>query len=668
MESILHDYDKQKNEFITILDELKQSKFIPCNLGNIKYEESHLDKLKESLINEDYIISICGQIKAGKSTFLNKLLFDGREILPCDDIPCTAKLAKISYGEKNIIKVIFYTSDEWNSLKELKIKEDSSNLEVNYFDKYLREYVDAAAEEGIYDKEVIHDVSFIKHIDTLENLKDYVSKDGLYTPFVSHVELEVKNDFIKNIIIVDTPGINDPNEHRSRITEQWISQSTAVLMLIYAGKPMEKSDYEFIDQHLAAVPSNRIIFALSKIDLIGGKHENVKRYVENTLKTDKHFKDRKLLDNKEVYPISVMAAIIKHKELNNIVLTADEEFYKKKIPLELIDRNGYLPELYSAIEKHIMSNKGAAFLNKTKVAIKNICESKIYEITHKIVLLEERKENTKLSTDQINAKKQDIKRVKDLIEDEVKRFADEKKKIITSITNDTLVEINKSKEKMATEYEKWLDSKDTSLDDAIKQTTIKLKVKFEENIPRILDEIITENNSGKIEDFIVEFKRKMKEITKEQLSSRMEYIFKPVFDFHELLEKVQEGVLNGLAPEKLNMLKRKVLGFLWAKKSETKNNIRNEVHKSIDSISNDLYVNLSDCVSNELDKIYRSISSNIKNSLNKLDEQLKEHETDSKNYEFVINDLKEQVEEKETTLSELKSQFELIKTKIGGVN
>lgn len=46
-------------------------------------------------------IGIMGQVKAGKSSFLNALLFGGKPILPEAATPKTANLTKISYG-KNI--------------------------------------------------------------------------------------------------------------------------------------------------------------------------------------------------------------------------------------------------------------------------------------------------------------------------------------------------------------------------------------------------------------------------------------------------------------------------------------------------------------------------------------------------------------------------------------
>ena len=50
-------------------------------------------------------IAIMGQVKAGKSSFLNALLFNGKPVLPTAATPKTANLTRISYGEKPVLKL-----------------------------------------------------------------------------------------------------------------------------------------------------------------------------------------------------------------------------------------------------------------------------------------------------------------------------------------------------------------------------------------------------------------------------------------------------------------------------------------------------------------------------------------------------------------------------------
>ena len=45
-------------------------------------------------------IGIIGRVKAGKSTFLNSLLFDGKNVLPSAVTPKTAALTRIEYDDE----------------------------------------------------------------------------------------------------------------------------------------------------------------------------------------------------------------------------------------------------------------------------------------------------------------------------------------------------------------------------------------------------------------------------------------------------------------------------------------------------------------------------------------------------------------------------------------
>lgn len=61
-------------------------------------------------------IAVVGRVKAGKSSFLNSLLFDGKDVLPRAFTPKTATLTKIEYAPENAIEVEYYTKEEWTSL------------------------------------------------------------------------------------------------------------------------------------------------------------------------------------------------------------------------------------------------------------------------------------------------------------------------------------------------------------------------------------------------------------------------------------------------------------------------------------------------------------------------------------------------------------------------
>lgn len=68
--------------------------------------------------NRKLNIGVVGQVKSGKSSFLNTLLFGGMEILPKASTPKTATLTKMEYSEENRIHIEYYSLEEWEVLEE----------------------------------------------------------------------------------------------------------------------------------------------------------------------------------------------------------------------------------------------------------------------------------------------------------------------------------------------------------------------------------------------------------------------------------------------------------------------------------------------------------------------------------------------------------------------
>ena len=86
--------------------------------GKITDLESVLKEFREggnTLLSEGDIlqIGIVGQVKAGKSSFLNSLFFDGENILPKASTPMTAGLTIIEYAEKNSFEVEYFSDEDW---------------------------------------------------------------------------------------------------------------------------------------------------------------------------------------------------------------------------------------------------------------------------------------------------------------------------------------------------------------------------------------------------------------------------------------------------------------------------------------------------------------------------------------------------------------------------
>lgn len=60
----------------------------------------------------DLQIGIVGRVKAGKSSLLNSLIFDGQNILPKAATPMTAALTTLYYNENITVKINFFDTED----------------------------------------------------------------------------------------------------------------------------------------------------------------------------------------------------------------------------------------------------------------------------------------------------------------------------------------------------------------------------------------------------------------------------------------------------------------------------------------------------------------------------------------------------------------------------
>ena len=117
-------------EIINIQEKLesiisKYQDLIEREAKNLKAEHSigTVQKTKEAIEKidgEDRLlqIGILGRVKAGKSSLLNALLFDGKAILPKAATPMTAALTIISYGEKLSAEVEFFKQEDIENIEQ----------------------------------------------------------------------------------------------------------------------------------------------------------------------------------------------------------------------------------------------------------------------------------------------------------------------------------------------------------------------------------------------------------------------------------------------------------------------------------------------------------------------------------------------------------------------
>lgn len=282
--------------------------------------------------NRKLNIGVVGQVKSGKSSFLNTLLFGGKEILPNASTPKTATLTKMEYSEENIIQIEYYSPKEWEVLEE--------NAAVDIEDEIYtsaREIVDMVKRNGVdtapYLEQGIDRIEFDTYEDLISSLNDYVGEDGRFTPIVKAVTLFLNKDEFKGLSIVDTPGLNDPIASRTIRTKEFMEVCDVVFFLSQSGSFLDKSDWILLSSQL---PQKGV----KKLVLIASKYDSGIRDILRVQDDDDIFGD----DENTADNIPKACKIIK-KKLRKRAKSKVEEFTKD------LEKRGSSPELIEVIKQ-----------------------------------------------------------------------------------------------------------------------------------------------------------------------------------------------------------------------------------------------------------------------------------------------------------------------------
>lgn len=280
-------------------------------------------------------IGILGRVKAGKSSFLNALIFNGESILPKAATPMTAALTVLEYAKTPSLSVDFYSDEDLSRIETLA-KEFESELEKNT-DAKINELKDKAlskgkeidelelkekarksalqelkgVQESIYacyqqyqqisqsqvsasereaNKDFQGSLSEIR-----AKLKDYVGSSGKFMPFTKSITLHLDNEFLKDVQIIDTPGLNDPVPSRSARTNEILRECDAVLVLSPAGQFMDQNDVILVRKLAGSVARIFVIASKGDSELYGSEKDKnggilnaVFEGIQNTLERSKN--------------------------------------------------------------------------------------------------------------------------------------------------------------------------------------------------------------------------------------------------------------------------------------------------------------------------------------------------------------------------------------------
>jgi len=349
IKNIIEDKENKLKPFRELIGAENFSKF--QNIKTTFLNDAH-SKVDENRLLR---IGIIGQIKRGKSSFLNALLFNGQDILPKGATPMTASLTKIKYSAKPYALLDFYSKQDWKSIEE-KARETQDSLTNEDFEGEISEENKACYEiykkaqdsdvlQKLGEKQLIDGVEKID--DLLQKLENYVGADGLYTPIVKSLELGVNIESIKNIEIVDTPGTNDPVISRSRVTQDFIGQCDVVFFLSLSSQFLDQNDMELLAQNIPKKGVSNIFLVGSLFD--SAMLDTYNDY-DNTADLIENLKYKYTIRAKE--DIEKIISTNPNNSIGNILLQTIPPIFISGICYNIAIHKEHLSEE----EKHVLSN------------------------------------------------------------------------------------------------------------------------------------------------------------------------------------------------------------------------------------------------------------------------------------------------------------------------
>ncbi len=280
--------------------------------------------------NRGLKVGIIGRVKAGKSSLLNALIFEGKDVLPKAATPMTASLTVLKYAKNLSAEVEFYSQEDISELeneharyerefqrivdekvKEQKEKQSLANRAKEGFNKVGKFLTknksggEAPKERVLSDEEILEkarkiakselekDMRLVSSHDQYEKMKksglfntetldpriqansleelnqkllQFVGANGKFMPCTKAVGISLNNPNLKNLEVIDTPGVNDPIISREERTKALLKDCHVVFIVSPSNNFLSKSDMDLFDRVSNKEGLQEIYFVESQTD------------------------------------------------------------------------------------------------------------------------------------------------------------------------------------------------------------------------------------------------------------------------------------------------------------------------------------------------------------------------------------------------------------------
>lgn len=250
------------------------------------------DLLERNTVPAEYKVAVVGRFKVGKSAFVNELL--AQRLAGEDTNPETAAVTTFRHGSPVKATVRFISKAHWTALKELhksnptdpdaqRVKtwfgletkdgkspasKDTPKIDLNVLE---RQYV----RETGYAVDIVLDASKGKpgESEFRRLVKDFTTGTKPQHCLVESIEITAPSAILnEGVVIIDTPGVDDPERFRVALTEKAVENVDAILFLTKSGASYSQSEKEFLLSLLRKGTVKQLIFVITQVDQTYEQH------------------------------------------------------------------------------------------------------------------------------------------------------------------------------------------------------------------------------------------------------------------------------------------------------------------------------------------------------------------------------------------------------------
>jgi len=249
-------FQQQKIQLQTQSDALLDAVIAYPQILDTTSIEVFIQEIKRDL---SFNVLCIGDFSSGKTTFVNTFLIED-DLLPAKARPTTTRLTEIQYGEKLVAHII------------------NADGEVHTITEHVK-----------------------------ATLEGHVVSGGEYVDTTALVRIETPSKALsEGVLVIDSPGLNDPDMERMKVTFDYLHQADAVLYFLNAQQAWTKSQKEFLEGEILGKDElDKLFFMLNYWDCIDGhEREGLLDYIQGEMKKSLRVAHKDGFNPPDLIPIS----------------------------------------------------------------------------------------------------------------------------------------------------------------------------------------------------------------------------------------------------------------------------------------------------------------------------------------------------------------------------